>query len=315
MDLFAYFEAKSETTVGAGQGNIAVWDLSSDSHPVIAMWTDVFISRLCISGTALRLGVVSLQTSTLSVFEVLNQALLCCIHIDTWIGRLIDVVCNVASDKIAVVANPKSVVYSVDSVRSMYELERAMGAVFSNDSRFIYVQYTHKVVQCETETGIELRSFGDETKPTVHYSFLQSSNGSDVVWLQAAMIPHFELVQLDTISGNTLSPFSCGPVRLLGMGDDGKTVFFGNECIETYDVISRNRTPTNVKVAYTMSVAVFGDIVTVFQVSSRDINAIDLATGENLYKIRLPEELLNRQEDLDWYFGGALSKNRGVILL
>jgi hypothetical protein len=129
------------------------------------------------------------------------------------------------------------------------------------------------------------------------------------------MIPHFELVQLDTISGNTLSPFSCGPVRLLGMGDDGKTVFFGNECIETYDVISRNRTPTNVKVAYTMSVAVFGDIVTVFQVSSRDINAIDLATGENLYKIRLPEELLNRQEDLDWYFGGALSKNRGVILL
>jgi hypothetical protein len=315
MDLFAFFEAKRENDNGEGVGTIAVWDISSASHPLIARWTDVFVDKLCISGTALRLGVVSLRTNMLSIFEILNQALICCMHIDIRIGRLIDVVCNVACDKIAVIANPKSVVYSVDSVQTMYEFESAVGMVFSNDNRFLYVQYPEEVVQCDIETGIDLRSFGDKAKYTMVFSLLQSCNGNYIIWMQTAGYTHFELVALDTISGNTLSPFSCGPVRPLGMGDDGKTVFFGGECIETYEVIKRNRTPTDVKVANTFSVAVFEDIATAFQISSRDINAIDLASGENLYKISLPEEILNRQEDLDWYFGGALSKYRSIILL
>jgi hypothetical protein len=312
MDLLGYY--KSNTCV-------CVWDLNSEEHPMIASWTDIDVDKICLSSTAMRIGIMSFQQNTISVFEIPSKVLIFEARLqgNVCAGFPTDFISNSACDKAAVVTSLGIFVQDLASSASLYEFSKgACSLLFSHDDRFVYVRYNGtKVVQCDSVTGVVLRVYQETLDPNrCCYRLIQNCSGSRVVWLVLTDRPAWAgpldgtIITLDTSSGDICSRI---PLNVDGMYcfRDEEIVCVGRSSgpsvsgpVSILNMASKEVTPTNLSKSGILGAGICNDIPTLFDMdaSTKYFSATDLSNGELLFSIPIP---VFQRRDSRVYFGNG----------
>jgi hypothetical protein len=298
MDLLAYFE--NWEGQGRGLGMVCVWDLSSETRPLIAHWDVVKVDDIWVSSLSMLVGIMSTEPntdSTICIFEIPSKTLVAEIHFGFYVGFLHHFTCNFACDKVAVARGEDTVGYDVSSGNCLYEFADANEMVFSYDNRFVYVKYEFKVAQCDVTSGQELASFEEFVNPTCFCCFQQNPSGTRLTWLQvvskndsAADSSLYDMVVLDTTSGQILQTWRTEFGWVAGFRDDEVAIAVIEDCVQYYNIETAEMTPTGVKKSLVHSADVIDGITTAFDATPGRIQATDLATGTELYSLDFPNQ-------------------------
>jgi hypothetical protein len=325
MDLLAFYKVRHQNAdvpgnSGGGKGTVCVWDLSSDSPSVLGLWENIAADKLCLSGAAIRLGILSNLTGVVTVHEIVSKAIIFQLQYDCWIGYAVGLVCNVACDKVAVIGSSSSVVYDVNAEQQMYEFRNAYGIVFSHDNAFVYAQYKTKIVQCDVVTGAELKVFEDSTRITVLFSVMQSPCGSRIAWQtelnEGRHGVNGQIVVLNTISEEIQTTFRYEARRVFCFRDAGALIVSGFEFVEFCDVETGGSVPSVVKIGRaTDAAAVVGDSATMFRLSPGGIRVVDLTTGMRTCILTCPVDIFSDANDTTKYCCGLVASNQQQTIL
>jgi hypothetical protein len=321
MDLLGYY--KSNICV-------YVWDLNSEEHPMIASWTDIDVDKICLSATAMRIGILSLKQSIISVFEVPSQTLICEAHFSDKLGVLKEFVCNIAYDKAAVVTTSGIFVQDLASSAILYRF--SMGArslLFSLDDRFVYVMYMTQVAQCDSITGVELQIYQEAMDPPCCVNnLMQNCSGSRIMWLShpnryggspEELNP--KIVVLDTSTGDIFRTISRDIGRMNCFQDDEVIVtgrsggIFGIGQTSVLNIATNEQTRIDVIGGMIIGATVYNGIPTLFEMSMDSLYATNLSNGRRLFSISIPL-FLTREHRISIGYGAVVSQvSAGCVVL
>jgi hypothetical protein len=322
MDLVAFYEARQQLgggTHGGGRGTLCVWGLSSGTASVLGVWEEIAVDHVCLSGVSMRLGILSRLAGTLVVCEIVTENVLFHLQYDRRIGYTLDLVCNDACDKVAMIGSSRCGVYDVDNKQPMYEFTGAEGIVFSHDNAFVYVQYKFKVVQCDIATGAELKVFEDSKREISTYSLIQSPCGSRIAWQTEVSGGHEQIVILDTVREAIHTKLRCEARHVYSFRDAGALMTEGREFVELLEIETGESVPTVVKARRIVEAAATVEgSVTVFRLTPGGIRVVDLATGQRAGTLTCPyaDYIFAHLGDYEtYYFGFAVSCNQQQTIL
>jgi hypothetical protein len=323
MDLLGYY--KSNICV-------YVWDLNSEEHPMIASWTDIDVDKICLSATVMRIGILSFKQSTISVFEVPSQTLICEAHFPDKLGGGLgnDFVCSSAFDKAALVTSLGIFVQDLASSSILYRF--SMGAtslLFSHDGRFVYVMYTGRVAQCDSITGVEMRAYKEAVvPPRCCNNLIQNCSGSRIMWTTSANLAvtmsnasDCNVVVLDNSSGDIVNTIPSDVGRMYSFRDDEVIVIgrsggiFASGHASILNISTSEQSRIEVIGGMIIGATVCNDIPTLFEMAMDSLYATDLSNGQRLFSISIPL-FLPREHRICLGFGAEISKvSAGSVVL
>jgi outer membrane protein assembly factor BamB len=295
MDLLAYFENWENEDRGFGM--VYVWDVGSETRPLIACWDRIKVDAVCVSSVSMRVGIMSVEpiaNSKISIFEIPGKTILCEFYFGPYDDFDHHFTCNLVCDKVAAARRNTAVAFDVCSIQPLYEFAGANEMAFSHDNRFVYVKYDFRVAQCDVLSGQELRTFNDTMKQTCLSCFQQNLTGTRLTWLKVAANRavhgslQYDMVILDTISGQIINTWCNGFGWTAGFCDDEMVVAVDEDCVQLYSIETAELTPTLVNKRSVAVAGVTSGIITAFNFTYGCIHATDLTTGVELYSFRLP---------------------------
>jgi hypothetical protein len=295
MELLGYVERWAAPYYGWGR--VYVWDLGSESRPMIANWDHLCVEDICLSGRALRLATESIFfDGKITVFEIPSRTKLYEIQTDLPFARAYDFVCNGGCDKVGLRTEGRVIAFDVTNGQRIYEFEDANELLFSTDDLYVYVKYNNAVAQCDAASGQELKRFQCSAYFTKVSSFLQSPSGTRVIWGENIDEDGEmnDVVVLDSSLGKIMHRFSAKFDSVKGFVTEDSAAVIEDGLVQSFSTETGETIPTAVDMTVIYAAALINGVSTVFDMRDNTIFAADLANGAELFTISLPGTMNRR---------------------